>query len=61
MARYRLEASYTRWYTLEVEADSCAEAEARCHEDDEIHDDGSGVGWELVGLEEKLQSITLTE
>jgi hypothetical protein len=58
MARYRLETSYTRWYTLEVEADSYADAEDRFHEEDVLEDDGSRHGWQMVNVQENLESIT---
>lgn len=58
MARYRIEISYTRWYTLEVEADSYADAEDRFHEEDALEDDGSRRGWVLEDVREDLESIT---
>tara|TARA_R100001509_G_scaffold78139_1_gene43735 strand:+ start:309 stop:512 length:204 start_codon:yes stop_codon:yes gene_type:complete len=58
MARYRIETSYTRWYTLEVEADSYADAEDRFHEEDVLEDDGSRRGWVLEDVREDLVSIT---
>ncbi len=58
MARYRLETSYTRWYTIEVEADSYADAEDRFHEEDMLEDDGSRRGWQMVNVQENLESIT---
>ena len=58
MARYRIETSYTRWYTLEVETDSYADAEDRFHEEDVLEDDGSRRGWVLEDVREDLESIT---
>tara|TARA_R110002051_G_C8720097_1_gene496569 strand:- start:1611 stop:1802 length:192 start_codon:yes stop_codon:yes gene_type:complete len=62
MPGYRLELSYTRWYTVEVEADSYADAEEIFDVDcPELEDDGSRVDWKLIAVEEKLENITRTD